>query len=212
MDAVRDTEDALLRPKSPGARSLGEESERRSTTVRMEGHSSQMPQTSTPIILGGASGGTTSRIDLAPAAASTAPDINNARENGGGSSGGGGAAEAAESPIARPHVGLGGSATSTPITRRNGTEGATRKWCGRRQPRPRNRKSRQSRCLEGRRSSNDLPKRPPLRTNRIVATPRTTTTSTRTKARRTPRSRFLRRQTRRPGRSQSTARVRRSCL
>ena len=47
MDAVRDTEDALLRPKSPGARSLGEDSERRSTTVRMEGHSSQMPQTST---------------------------------------------------------------------------------------------------------------------------------------------------------------------
>ena len=47
MDAVRETEDALLRPKSPGARSLGEESERRSTTVKMEGHSSQMPQTST---------------------------------------------------------------------------------------------------------------------------------------------------------------------
>ena len=47
MDAVRDTEDALFRPKSPGARSLGEDSERRSTTVRMEGHSSQMPQTST---------------------------------------------------------------------------------------------------------------------------------------------------------------------
>ena len=47
LDAVRTTEEALVRPKSPGARSLVEESERRSTTVRMEGHSNQMPQTST---------------------------------------------------------------------------------------------------------------------------------------------------------------------
>ena len=51
--------------------------------------------------------------------------------------------ERTEAPLrpSRPSRGrprpAGGSATSTPTTRRSGSEAATRRWCGRPQPRPR---------------------------------------------------------------------------